>query len=190
MSQRSRSREKTKNLFIRVIRNALRSQEPLTVSQWAERFRVLDDSSNLAGKWSNDITPYLREIMDTLNDPDIRRTFFCKASQIGGTEALVNMLCYIISQSPAPAMIVYPNDDLAKDISNDKLKPAFRLIPEIKKLFMENSSKELRLKFKTMVLYLRGAGSPSKLASKPIKYLFFDEIEKRSFPLQSGIRTY
>lgn len=178
MSQRSRSREKTKNLFIRVIRNALRSQEPLTVSQWAERFRVLDDSSNLAGKWSNDITPYLREIMDTLNDPDIRRTFFCKASQIGGTEALVNMLCYIISQSPAPAMIVYPNDDLAKDISNDKLKPAFRLIPEIKKLFMENSSKELRLKFKTMVLYLRGAGSPSKLASKPIKYLFFDEIDK------------
>ena len=116
--------------------------------------------------------------MDTLNDPDIRRTFFCKASQIGGTEALVNMLCYIISQSPAPAMIVYPNDDLAKDISNDKLKPAFRLIPEIKKLFMENSSKELRLKFKTMVLYLRGAGSPSKLASKPIKYLFFDEIDK------------
>lgn len=178
MSQRSRSREKTKNLFIRVIRNVLKHQEPLSVSQWAEKFRVLDDSSNLAGRWSNEITPYLKEIMDTLNDPDIRKTFFCKASQIGGTEALVNMICYIISQCPAPAMIVYPNDDLAKDISNDKLKPAFRLIPEIRKLFLENSSKELRLKFETMTLYLRGAGSPSKLASKPIKYLFFDEIDK------------
>lgn len=178
MSQRSRSREKTKNLFKRVIRNALKQQEKLTVSQWAERFRVLDDSSNLAGRWSNDITPYLKEIMDTLNDPDIRKTFFCKASQIGGTEALVNMLCYIIIQLAAPTMIVYPNDDLAKDISNDKLKPAFRLIPEIRKIFMENSSKELRLKFKTMILYLRGAGSPAKLASKPIKYLFFDEIDK------------
>ncbi len=178
MSQRSRSREKTKNLFKRVIRNALKELEVLTVSQWAEKYRVLDDSSNLAGRWSNEITPYLREIMDTLNDPDIRRTFFCKASQIGGTEALVNMLCYIISQSPAPSMIVYPNDDLAKDISNDKLKPAFRLIQEIRKIFQENNSKELRLKFKTMVLYLRGAGSPAKLASKPIKYLFFDEIDK------------
>ena len=52
------------------------------------------------------------------------------------------------------------------------------MIPEIRSLFYENSSKELRLKFKTMLLYLRGAGSPAKLASKAIKYLFFDEIDK------------
>ena len=75
-------------------------------------------------------------------------------------------------------MIVYPSDDLAKDISNDKLKPAFRLVPKIKKQFYENASKEPRLKFKNMTVYLRGAGSPSKLASKAIKYLFFDEIDK------------
>ena len=162
MSQRSRSREKTKRLFRETVRKALKPPEELTVSQWAERFRVLDGASNLKGRWSNDITPYLTGIMDSLNDPDIRKIFFCKASQIGGTEALINMLCYIIHWSPAPTMIVYPNDDLAKDISNDKLKPAFRLIPEIKRMFSENDSKELRLKFKTMVLYLRGAGSDRK----------------------------
>lgn len=178
MSQRSRSRIKTKHLFQRVIRNILKSQEKLTVSQWAEKYRILDDASNLSGRWSNDVTPYLVEIMDTINDPNIRKVFFCKAAQIGGTSALINMLCYIITNAPAPSMIVYPNDDLAKDISNDKLKPAFRLIPEVKNIFMENSSKELRLKFKTMILYLRGAGSPSKLAAKETKYLFFDEIDK------------
>lgn len=178
MSQRSRSREKTKRLFMRIIKSALKSPDVLTVSQWAEKFRVLDDSSNLKGRWSNDVTPYLIGIMDAMNDPSIRKIFFCKASQVGGTEALINMLAYIITQSPAPAMIVYPNDDLAKDISNDKLKPAFRLIPELKKIFRENQSKELRLKFQTMTIYLRGARSPSKLASKPIKYLFFDEIDK------------
>ncbi|MCI8950048.1 MAG: phage terminase large subunit family protein [Lachnospiraceae bacterium] len=178
MSQRSRSREKTKRLFRRIIKKILEKPNTITVSQWAEQYRILDDSSNLSGRWSNAITPYLVEIMDCFNEPDIRNIFFCKASQIGGTSVLINMLCYILTQSPAPAMIVYPNDDLAKDISNDKLKPAFRLIPEVKKIFLENSSKELRLKFKTMVLYLRGAGSASKLASKEIKYLFFDEIDK------------
>lgn len=178
MSQRSRSRIKTKHLFMRVIRKILQQADNLTVSQWAEKYRILDDSSNLSGRWSNSITPYLVEIMDSFNDPDIRRIYLCKAAQLGGTSALINILCYIIMNSPAPTMIVYPNDDLAKDISNDKLKPAFRLIPEVRKLFMENSSKELRLKFKPMVLYLRGAGSPSKLASKEIKYLFFDEIDK------------
>lgn len=178
MSQRSRSRIKTKRLFQRIIKKILQKPETLTVSQWAEKYRILDDNSNIKGHWSNAITPYLVEIMDSINDSDIRMTFFCKASQIGGTSALINMLCYIITESPAPTMIVYPSDDLAKDISNDSLKPVFRMVPEIRKIFMENSSKELRLKFKTMVLYLRGAGSPSKLASKPIKYLFFDEIDK------------
>ncbi len=190
MSQRSRSREKTKRLFKRIIQSVLRPPENLTVSQWAERFRILDGASNLKGRWSNDIIPYLKGIMDALNDPDIRKIFFCKAAQIGGTEALINMLCYIIHQAPAPTMIVYPSDDLAKDISNDKLKPAFRLIPEIRKIFYENSSKELRLKFKTMVLYLRGAGSPAKLASKEIKYLFFDEIDKMGGASQKEASPY
>lgn len=178
MTQRNRSRKKTWNLFARVIKQSLLIQDPLKVSQWAEKHRVLDESSNLAGKWSNSVTPYLVGIMDTFNDPHIRETYLCKGSQLGGTEAIINTLGYIITEEPGPTMIVYPSDDLAKDISNDKLKPAFRLAPKIRKQFYENSSKELRLKFKNMVIYLRGAGSPSKLASKAIKYLFFDEIDK------------
>lgn len=178
MTQRSRNRKKTKALFARVIKKVFTAQEELKVSEWAEKYRILDESSNLSGKWSNSVTPYLVEIMDTLNSPFIREVYLCKGSQLGGTEVLINMLGYIISEEPGPTMIVYPSDDLAKDISNDKLKPAFRLIPKIKKIFYENSSKELRLKFKTTTVYLRGAGSPSKLASKAIKYLFFDEIDK------------
>ncbi len=178
MTQRSRNRRKTRSLFRRVIRTALLVQEELKVSQWAEKYRVLDESSNLSGRWSNMVTPYLVGIMDAFNDPHIREIYLCKGSQLGGTEALINMLGYLIAEDPGPTMIVYPSDDLAKDISNDKLKPAFRLMPKIKKQFYENSSKELRLKFKTMTIYLRGAGSPSKLASKAIKYLFFDEIDK------------
>ena len=97
----------------------------------------------------------LHRIMDAFNDPHIREIYFCKSTQVGGTEALINILCYCITQQPAPAMIVYPSDDLAKDISSEKLKPAFRLIPEVKKIFYEGSSKELKLRFKTMALYLR-----------------------------------
>lgn len=178
MSRAARERKKTVGLFRRVIRKSLKKPEELTVSQWAEKYRILDESSNLSGRWSNDVTPYLIGIMNALNDDYIREIYLCKGSQLGGTEVLINMLMYIVDKSPAPTMIVYPSDDLAKDISNDKLKPAFHLVPQIKRVFMENASKELRLKFKTMVLYLRGAGSPSKLASKAIKYLFFDEIDK------------
>lgn len=173
-----RERQKTANLFRRIIKKTLSQPEELTVSQWAEKYRILDESSNISGKWSNDVTPYLCEIMDCFNDPYIREIYFCKSTQVGGTEALINMLGYIISENPAPSMIVYPSDDLAKDISTEKLKPALKMIPRVRQKYMENSSKELKLKFRDMTLYLRGAGSPAKLASKAIKYLFFDEIDK------------
>lgn len=173
-----RSKQKTKNLFKQVLRKTLARPEQLTVSQWAEKYRVLDESSALPGKWSNAVTPYLTEIMDSFNDPYIDEINFCKPTQVGGTEALINMVGYIATQNPSPTMIVYPNDNLAKDISNDKLKPAFRKSPAIRERFFEGNSKELNLKFKGMNLYLRSAGSPGQLASKAIKYLLFDEIDK------------
>ncbi|SHM81642.1 Phage terminase, large subunit GpA [Anaerosporobacter mobilis DSM 15930] len=177
-SERARSRKKTEKLFREIIKKALSRPEELTVSEWAEKYRILDESSSIPGRWSNDVTPYLVEIMDCFNDPYIHNINFVKPSQVGGTEALINMLGWIVTQNPSPAMMVYPSDDLAKDISNDKLKPAFQKSKDIRDRFYQNSSKELKLKFKGMTLYLRGAASPSKLASKAIRYLFFDEIDK------------
>ena len=178
MNQRARSRIKTKNLFKRVIRKILVPPEQISVSEWAEKYRVLDETSNISGHWSNSITPYLVGIMDTYLDPWVREIYFCKSTQVGGTEALINLLCYILMMMPAPTMIVYPNKDLAKDISNGKLKPAFRLIPDIKKVFLERKTKQTLLKFKRMSIYLRSAETPAQLASVAIKYLFFDEIDK------------
>lgn len=190
MNQRSRSREKTKRLFKRVIKRTLVPPEQISVSEWAEKYRVLDESSNITGRWSNSITPYLVGIMDTYLDPWVREIYFCKATQVGGTEALINLLCYILMMTPAPTMIVYPTKDLAKDISNGKLKPAFRLIPEIKKNFLEGKSKEVLLKFKRMSIYLRSAETPAQLASVAIKYLFFDEIDKMGGASQKEASPY
>lgn len=176
--ERQRSRQRTRTLFMNVIRRTLKTPEKLTVSQWAEKYRLLDESSNFSGRWSNDVTPYLVGIMDAFNDPYVQEINFCKPTQVGGTEAMLNMLGWIIMSNPSPTMIVYPSDDLAKDTSNDRLKPSLTKTPEINERFYPNSSKELNLKFRGMKIYLRGSGSPGKLASKAIKYLFFDEIDK------------
>lgn len=176
--ERMRSRQRTRNLFVNTLKRTLKRPEKLKVSQWAEKYRILDESSNFKGRWSNDITPYLVGIMDAFNDPYIQEINFCKPTQVGGTEAMLNMLGWIIMDDPSPTMIVYPNDDLAKDTSNDRLKPSLTKTPEIKERFFQNASKELNLKFRGMSIFLRGSGSPSKLASKAIKYLFFDEIDK------------
>lgn len=137
------------------------------------KYRILTDNSALPGRWSNAITPYLVEIMDSFNDPYIQNINFVKSTQVGGTETLINATGWIITQNPSPTMIVYPNDELAKDVSNDKLKPAYQKTREIKSRFFQTKSSEKNLRFRGMNLYLRSGNTPAALASKAIKYLFF-----------------
>lgn len=150
----------------------------LTVSEWAEDYRVLDSkSSAMPGKWSNSITPYLVGIMDEFNNYETEEIIFCKPTQVGGTEALQNMIGYIVMQDPSPTMIVYPTDTLAKSISENRLQPALKATPEIKERFDENSPL-LELQFEGMYLSLTGSNTPSGLASKPIRFLMMDEVDK------------
>ncbi len=152
--------------------------EQLTVSEWAEKYRMLDSkSSAMPGPWSNDITPYLTGVMDEFNNYETEKIIFVKPTQIGGTEALQNMIGYIVMQDPSPTMIVYPTDTLAKSVSENRLQPMLKATPEIAKKFDENSSL-LELQFDSMYISLTGSNSPSGLASKPIRFLMMDEVDK------------
>lgn len=152
--------------------------EQITVSEWAEEYRVLDTkSSAMPGAWSNSVAPYLTGIMDEFNNYETEEIIFCKPTQVGGTEALQNMIGYIVMQDPSPTMIVYPTDVLAKSISENRLQPMFRSTPELKKKYDENSS-VLELQFEGMYISLVGSNSPSGLASKPIRFLMMDEVDK------------
>ena len=134
-------------------------------------------SAAMPGPWSNDVTPYLVGVMDEFNNYETEQIVFVKPTQIGGTEALQNMIGYIVAQDPAPTMIVYPTDTLAKSVSENRLQPMLRATPDIAKKFNENSSL-LELQFEGMYLSLVGSNSPSGLASKPIRFLMMDEVDK------------
>lgn len=158
--------------------------EQITVSEWAEKYRMLDSkSSAIPGPWSNDITPYLVGVMDEFNNYETQKIIFVKPTQVGGTEALQNMIGYIVMQDPAPTMIVYPTETLAKSVSENRLQPMLKITPELAKRFDENSQL-LELQFDGMYLTLAGSNSPSGLASKPIRFVLMDEVDK--YPGSSG----
>ena len=164
------------------IREALRQMQPpedLTVSEWAEKYRVLNSSTSaMPGPWRNDKTPYLKEVMDELLNYETEETAFCKCTQVGGSEALLNMLGYIVQQDASPAMIVYPTDKLAESVSENRIKAMLKSSPALQRLYKEFQSQKLELQFDGMYLTLAGSNSPSSLASKAIKYLFLDEVDK------------
>ena len=156
----------------------LRPVERVTVSKWAEANRVLPDSNSIPGPWRNSVTPYLVEIMDAFSDEIVEEIIFVKPTQVGGTSAMENMLASAIAQDPAPAMCVYPSDDLAERTVESKLDPMIKSCKVLAAKYRINDSKKLALKFTDMVVYLTGANSPADLASTNIRYLFMDEVDK------------
>lgn len=157
----------------------LKPPELITVSEWAEKYRILDSkTSAMPGPWKNTVTPYLIGIMDEFNVPQTEQIIFVKPTQVGGTEALQNMVGFIVDQDPAPTMIVYPTDKLAKSISENRLQKMLTISPALKKKFKMFDSTDAELQFEDMYLSLVGSNSPSELASKAIKYLLMDETDK------------
>src|SRR5215207_3989941 len=79
------------------------------VSEWAAAKRILPLTSAMPGKWQNEFTPYLREIMDALSTEDPAETVvFMKAAQTGGTEAGLNWLGFVIENAPGLMLYVMP----------------------------------------------------------------------------------
>lgn len=164
------------------IAEALRQLNPpedISVSEWAQKYRMLDSkTAAMPGPWRNDKTPYLVEIMDELNNYETEEIVFCKCTQVGGTEAELNMQGYVIQQDPSPSMVVYPSDKLGESVSENRIKTMVKSAPTLRERYHELRSQKLEMQFDGMYLTISGANSPSSLASRAIKYLFLDEVDK------------
>lgn len=174
-------------LFPAYIADALEVLKPpddLTVSQWADRYRILGAKSNAEpGRWRTDRTPYLRAIMNAFSDKDVERITFVKPTQVGGTEMILNAMAYAIDQDPSPLMAVYPTIDLAETTSDNRVRPMIELCEPIARKF-DPHSKKLELQFDDMYIVLSGANSPASLASRPVRYVLMDEVDK--YPRMAG----
>lgn len=154
--------------------------DTLTVSQFCDQHELLDRGKG----FSSELTPYLRGVMDAFTDPEIEQIWFPKPTQIGGTRAIFNMVAYLIVNDPDDAMIVYPTLELAEYNSKNRLQPMIEASPVLRELYLPKESTDLELHFSNgMILVLAGANSPASLASRPIRYLFFDEVDK--YPLRA-----
>jgi len=172
---------------IPTIREEWSLPDKMTVSEWADTFRRLDiKTSAEPGQWSTSRTPYLKGIMDAFTDSFVDEITVLAASQVGKTEAMYNMLGYVIDQDPGPTLIVLPRADDAKSVSYNRVRPMIEVSPALNRYLPENLDDITKLEyhFDRMILYFAGSNSPADLASRPIRYLFLDEVDK--YPKFSG----
>lgn len=122
----------TVELFAEVL-SKLRPPPPLTVSQWADRYRVLSaESSAEPGRWHTEKAPYQRAIMDAIGDPHVRSVVVMSAAQIGKTDAFIlNPLGYYMDYAPCPVMCMQPTLDMGQTLSKDRIAPMIRDTPRL-----------------------------------------------------------
>ena len=164
--------------------DGLRPEEPLTVSEWADRYRKLSSKASAEpGPWRTSRTPYLREPMDCLssNSP-IQRVVMMFAAQTGKTEAGSNWLGYVIDHAPGPMLCVQPTVEMAKRLSKQRLESMITDTPclaaKIAPARARDSGNTMFSKdFSGGIMLLTGANSSTGLRSAPCRYLFADEVD-------------
>lgn len=162
----------------------------LTVSEWADRYRRLSrENAAEPGQWRTARAPYQREIMDCLSDPRIEKVVVMSSSQVGKSEIINNAIGYYIDVDPSPILLVQPTVDIAEDYSKRRIAPMIRDTKVLAEKVSDAKSRDINNTILMKVfpggfLAIGGANSPAGLASRPIRILLCDEVDR--YPDSAG----
>jgi phage terminase large subunit GpA-like protein len=167
--------------------DGLRPDPDLTVSQWADKYRMLSNKASAEpGPWRTDRTPYLREIMDCMSSSSpMQKVVFMAGAQLGKTEGINNVVGYMIAHAPGPAMFVQPTIEMAKRLSKQRLDSLIHETPCLADKVAPARSRDsgntmFSKEYPGGILLLTGANSATGLRSAPCRWILLDEVD--AFP--------
>lgn len=172
------------------LKRSLALPPKMLVSDWADAYRRLSaESSAEAGRWRTSRAEYQREMMNAVCDPKVKKVVFMTSAQIGKSEILNNVLGFYMDYDPAPIMFLQPTEAVMESYSKDRIAPMIRDTPVLKEKIVESKSRESGntisyKKFAGGYLVMIGANAPSQLASRPIRIILADEVDR--FPMSAG----
>jgi phage terminase large subunit GpA-like protein len=153
----------------------------MTVSEWADINRVLPKGTSArAGQWRTE--SFQREPMDSILDPEVQEVVWMKSTQVGGSEAMNNMIGFFMDADPRPMMMVQPVDQSAKEYSQKRIDPMLEATPCLQGKVRETSSSSKHgsqslKQFDGGFLKIVGSKSAPALRSDYVSVIFFDEVE-------------
>ncbi len=170
---------------LRGILNALKPTPILSVSDWADKNRYLSSvASAMPGLWKTSLTPYLKEIMDNLSPTSpYQEVVVKKASQQGFSEAALNMVGTFIDIAPSPILYIMPTVAMARSLSKTRVKTMIEQCPNLRAKIAparqrDGGNTTMEKEFDNGVFIMTGANSAAELASRPIRALILDEIDR------------
>lgn len=163
---------------------AARPPARLSISEWAARYRILGRHSAIRGPYQLAMVPFFVPIMDVCLDAGVDEIVCCKAAQLGGTDAFLNVLGYFSDQDPSSLMVVLSDEKTAKYVSNNKITVMFKDSPHLRRLYdpKEFTTTEINLRNGGYIA-IAWASSVAQLGTRSIRIVYFDEINKPGYSL-------
>lgn len=158
-----------------------------SVSQWADRYRIIvGKSAPEPGPWHTDRAPYQKDIMDSFSERGVHDIVVMSSAQIGKTDMIMNMMGRMICDAPGSSLLVMPAEDDTDNFSKERLSPTIEATPCLRERVYGGNGSTIRYKsFPGGFISMTGAMSPGGLKSRPIQYLFMDEVD--GYPASAGV---
>lgn len=179
-----------KALFSASFWAGLRPDPILTVSQWADKYRLLSSKGSAEpGEYHTSRVPYLREIMDSLSVTDpCDLVVAMKGAQLGFSEAGFNWMGYVIDCVPGPMLIVQPTTEMSDRNVRQKIDPMIETCPTLAAKVPAKRSRDggnnLKNKeFPNGFVIFGSANSSASLRSSSVRYLMLDEVDEYEIDL-------
>jgi phage terminase large subunit GpA-like protein len=127
--------------------------------------------------------------MDAVSDPEVETVVAMTSAQIGKTEVVNNVVGYHVEQDPCPILVLQPTLEMAQTWSKDRLAPMLRDTPCLHGLVRDARARDsgntmLHKQFPGGHITMCGANSPAGLASRPIRVVLSDEVDR--YPFSAG----
>ena len=160
----------------------LQEQEPLSLSQWANRFFYLSpESSGTAGPWIT--RAYQRVIMDVISLDDVEVMTWQKPGRVGYSKILVAAMGYFAVHKRRNQAMWQPTDGDAQDFTKDEIDTMLRDCPEVGRVLKvrpDMKSKHNTISKKSFigsVLDIKGGKSSKNYRRMTKDVGYYDELD-------------
>lgn len=150
---------------------------------WAAEHRIVSVGPYAGLQWTNEMAPYLVEILDFGANPWARRAVVRKSSRIGYTEGVIgNLIGYTIDQDPCTIAVLQPSDGEAEGYSKEQITPMLEENPRIRERLGAMNARRSDatmtfMRFAGGYLLLLGSASDKNLRRRSIRRAIADEID-------------